>query len=180
MSKPVKNLIIKAYEELFASIDGAVMVSIRGLESNDNNELRASLRENEMRVTIVKSSLAKRAVSGTSLEPVSEMFDGPCAVVYGGESVVNVARELIKHAKAHEQIEFRGAVMEGVVFGPNDIDALSKFPTRDEALSQAVQVILGPAASLVAAISGPGSAVAGILATVEEKLEKGEAIEKVA
>jgi ribosomal protein L10 len=59
------------------------------------------------------------------------------------------------------------------------VKALSKFPTRDEAIAQDVTLILGPGRKLVGAIKGPGSNLAGIIKAIEEKLEKGEAIAAV-
>jgi large subunit ribosomal protein L10 len=179
MSKPIKNLITDVYKHKFADVSGAVIVDIRGISSNDNNSLRATLAEQGIRVTVVKNSLARRAMEGTSLAGMSDLFEGACALVYGGESVVNVARTLIDQAKAHK-FEFRGAFMEGVAFGPDEIEALSKYPTREEAQAQVIQVVLGPGSQVAGALVGIGNEIAGILKTLEEKLEKGETVSKVA
>jgi len=180
MSKPVKNLIRKFYEEQFGELDGAVLINICGIESNTNNELRTALAEKAIRVTIVKNTLAKAAFTGTQIEPIKDMFDGPTAMVYGGESVVDVARELVEQAKTINELEFKGAVMEGQIFGPTEIERLSKFPTKDEAQAQVIQVVLGPAGSLISTFTGAGSAICSILSAIEDKLENGETIEKVA
>ena len=70
MSKPVKGMIIDAYKERFAGIEGAVIVDLRGLNAIENNELRNELRTRNVRVTVVKNSLARKAIAGTPLEPV--------------------------------------------------------------------------------------------------------------
>ena len=56
---------------------------------------------------------------------------------------------------------------------------LSDFPTREEAQAKVVSVVLAPAQNLVGAATAPAKNIAGILKTIEEKLEKGEAIAKV-
>jgi large subunit ribosomal protein L10 len=99
------------------------------------------------------------------------MLQGPCALAYGGESVVNVARALVEKVKGMENVEFKGAIMEGQVFQANEVDKLSKFPTKDEAQAQVIQVILGAAGSLIGTITGAGGALGGVLKTIEEKLE---------
>jgi len=180
MSKPIKNLITEAYKHKFAELEGAVVIDIRGITANENNDLRGGLAEQGVRVTVVKNSLAKRAFEGLAIEKLSDMLDGSCALVYGGESVVNVARMLIDKARQLSKLEFKGAVMEGVTFGPDEIEKLSKYPTRDEAISQVIQVILGPGSSVAGALVGVGNELAGILKSIEEKLEKGEEITKVA
>ncbi len=63
--------------------------------------------------------------------------------------------------------------------GDAGVKELSRFPTRDEAIVQAITLVLSPARNLVGAVKGPGSGLVGIIKSIEEKLEKGEAIAKV-
>ncbi len=105
MSKPVKNMIEDSYRKLFGEVDSAVIIDICGVKANDNNTLRSSLAEREIRVTVVKNSLAKRAFADTPMQPISDLLDGPCAMVTGGQSVVEVARGLIAPAKAIANLE---------------------------------------------------------------------------
>lgn len=180
MSKTVKKLLTDVYKDQFSGMTQAMLVDIRGIEANDNNALRGGLAEKQIKITVVKNALAKSAFAGTDLEPLNDMIDGPSALVYGGESVVNVAREMIDWAKKLENLELKGAVLDGIVFGPEDITKLSKYPTRDEAQAEVVQLLLSPAKNLAGAIKSPGSKIASILKTIEEKLEAGESISKVA
>ena len=178
MSKPVKNLIVESYKKKFADVDGTVLVDIRGVDANENNALRSTLAEKQVRITVVKNSLARRAFEGSALAKINDLLDGPCAMVYGGESVIDIARMLVQQAKQIEGLEFKGALMEGQRFGPDQIDALSKYPTREEAQAQVIQVILSPAGQVIGAATGAGSAIASILAAMQEKLENGEQIKK--
>lgn len=181
MSKPVKNLITESYKKRFEGLSGAVVVDIRGMEANANNALRSELAQKQIKVTVVKNSLAQRAVAGTDLEPLTGVFDGPSALVYPVDedtSVVNVARELIDQAKKHEKLGFRGAVLDGIVFGADEIKRLSEFPTKEEAQAQVIQIILTPGKNLAGAIVGPGRKLASIIKAIQEKLENGEEIKK--
>jgi len=174
MSKPVKNLITESYKKKFAEIDGAVLIDIRGIKSNDNNRLRDGLAKKQIKITVVKNNLARRAFDGTTLAQIHELLEGPCALVYGGESVVNVARELIENLKTIENVLFKGAVMEGQLYAADQIEALSKFPTREEAQAQVVTLFLSPAKNLVGAILGPGRKVASLIKAIEEKAKEKE------
>ncbi len=178
MSKPVKNLITEAYRQRFADLDGAVLIDIRGVKATDTNRLRAGLQEKQVRITVVKNSLAGRALEGTSMEAISSLLSGPNALVYGGDSVVTVARDLLNWVKDVENLKINGAIMDGQVFGPDEIEALSKYPTREEAQAQTVQIILSPGSNLVGSVLGPGRKIASLVKAIEEKLEKGEAIAK--
>ncbi len=183
MSKPIKNLITDTYRKQFADLDGAVLIDIRGVQSNTNNKLRHGLAQKKVKVTVVKNSLASRAFEGTVLSGLSKLLDGPSAMVYGADkdvTVVDIAREVVKLAKEIEQLQVKGAFMDGQLFGADEIDALSKYPTKSEAQGQVIQIILTPAQKLVGAVLGPGRKVASLVKAIEEKLEKGETIAKVA
>jgi large subunit ribosomal protein L10 len=183
MSKPIKNLIASAYQQEFGDLDGAVLIDIRGVESNDTNALRTDLAGKSIKVRVIKNSLARNVFKDGALESLNEYLEGPAAMAYPvGEdaSVVGVARELIDWAKKLENMEFKGAVMDGIAFGPDEIKKLSEYPTKEEAQAQIVQIVLTPGQKLAGSILGPGRKLASLVKAIEEKLEKGETIEKVA
>ena len=181
MSKPVKNMITEEYRQLFEGVTGAVVVDVRGVESNTTNAMRSGMAAKHIKITVVKNSLAKRAFADGPLAELGPLLKGGSTLVYpAGEdaSVVSAARELIEFAKTTPNLEFKGALMEGVSFGADEIKKLSEFPTKDEAQSQVVQLLLSPAQNLASAILAPGKNIAGIVKTISEKLEAGEAIAK--
>jgi large subunit ribosomal protein L10 len=86
----------------------------------------------------------------------------------------------VKWAKKVENLELKGAVLDGVLFeGEAGVKRLSDFPTREEAQAKVVTMVLSPAKNLAGAVTSPAKNIAGILKTIEEKLEKGETIAKV-
>jgi large subunit ribosomal protein L10 len=179
MSKPIKELVIDEYRQRFADVENALVVDIRGIAANDNNEMRLELLKQDIRVTVVKNTLAQKAIAGTSLEALSPALDGPAALAYGAESVIDVARALVDWARKLKQLDLKAAVLDGEFFdGEDAVKKLSTFPTREEAHAKVVQVFLSPARNVVGAATSPGAALAGILKTIEEKLEKGETITK--
>ncbi|MEM8834909.1 MAG: 50S ribosomal protein L10 [Planctomycetota bacterium] len=181
MSKPVKNLMIRDYQSKLEGFDSALLISIRGIEANDNNRLRLGLQEKGISVTIIRNNLAKHAFADSGLSALEPILEGPSALAYGAESVVDVARELVKWAKELENLELKGAVLDGELFeGEAGVERVSKLPTREEALAQSVTLILSPAKNLVGAAVGPGRTLLAVVKAVEEKLEKGEEITKIA
>jgi len=179
MSKPVKEMIIEDYKRRFDGVDNAVVVDIRGISANSNNEMRYGLRQSDIQVTVVKNTLARKAFTGTGLEALQPALDGPSALAYGSESVVEVARAIVDWAKKVDKLDLKGAVLDGQYFeGEEGIKALSKFPTRDEAIAEAVQVVLSPGAELVGTVAGPGGELLAIVEAMIDKLEKGETITK--
>ncbi len=186
MSKPVKNLIIESYRTRFDDVEGGVVIGFSGMPSDVTMSFRATLAKERMRLTVVKNGLFNAAVRETRLERFKDVLVGPSAIVYGkvkdDVNPVKVARRLIEIAKEIKgyELEFKGAVMDGEVFSAAEVEKLSKYPTRVEALGTVVSVILGAAGQLVSSITSPGGQIASILDTIKEKLEKGETIAKLA
>jgi large subunit ribosomal protein L10 len=180
MSKPIKNLVIETYKRKFDGLTGAVVIECRGVPSSANTALRGELMKQGVRVTVVKNSLAKAAFARTGLEKLGVTLEGPCALVYG-ESVVEVARNLIEKIKELPQIQLKAAIMDGQMFtGPKEIEALSKYPTKAEAQAQVVSIVLAAAGNLINTITGAGSQIVSIIEAIEKKLEKGETIAAIA
>ena len=179
MSKPVKNMITAEYARLFDGVESAVVVDVRGIDANTNNELRDGLRKQNIRVTVIKNTLAKKAFEGSPLEALEPALEGPSALAFGGESVVDVARAVVDWAKKVKEFELKGASLDGVYFeGDAGVKALSNYPTRDEAQAKVVQVALTPAGNVVSAATSGGSNLMGIVKEIQERLEKGETISK--
>jgi len=188
MSKPVKNMIVDTYKSRLEDIDGVVVLDIRGIKSGQNNGLREALAQKNIRMTVVKNTLLERATEDSTFEPIRQILDGPCAICYGDESVVNVARELIAQQKERKYLQFRGAVLDGAIFEADGVKTLSEYPTREEAIAKLVGAMLGPGATLgkiatspgselAAAMKGPSGLVAALIKAVEEQ---GGEVSKVA
>jgi len=181
MSKQVKEMIIREYKTRLHGFNDATLISIRGVKGTDTTKLRGVLRKKKVKVSVVRNALAKKALAGTGIEPLFPLMEGNSALVYGGNSVVEVARELAKILADIPGLELKGAVLDGTLFkGEKGVKELSKYPTKEEALGETVGLILGPARKLAAQIKGPGATIAGVIKAIEMKLEKGETIAKKA
>ena len=179
MSKPVKELLLADYKKRFDDVEAALVIDIRGMDANDNNALRLDLASKDIRVTIVKNSLARKAFAGTGLEAIIGSLQGPSALAYGAESVVDVAREMVAWARKLEHLELRAAVLDGELFeGQAGVARLSQYPTRLEAQARVVQLVLAPAATLVAAMLGPPSGILSIVKEIERRFSDEQTISK--
>jgi large subunit ribosomal protein L10 len=177
MSKPIKQFIVRQYQSRFDGVEGGVLVEIRGMDAVTNNNLRTEMVCKKIRVSVVKNTLARKAFTGTPLEGLSKYLKGPSALVYGGESVVALAREIVEWARAKESLQFKAAIMDGITFeGAAGVEALSKYPTREEAQAKVITLVLSPARNVVGAVKGPASRVLGIVKEIQRKLEAGETV----
>ena len=180
MSKFVKEMIVDEYRRRFDGVTGGVVVEIRGMDATANNNFRRELLKKEIRVAVLKNTLAKKAFDGGPLENIGPALSGPTALVWGSDSPVDVARELVDWAKKTESLELKAAVLDGEFFeGQKGVKQLSTFPTREEAQATVVTLLLSPFRNVVGAATSPGSKILGVVKTIEEKLQDGEEIAKV-
>ena len=183
MSKKVKNLITKETADRLRDIDAVAVINPRGINAIKNNQIRRKLREKGLRMTVVKNTLAKRAIGADSkLKGFDTLLDGPSAVIYGTASISTIARMILEEKKADEKIELRGIFFDGEVYvGDAGVKTISTMPTREEAISNIVGLILGPGRKLAAALKGPGGTLGAILKTIEDKAkERGDAAPEAA
>jgi large subunit ribosomal protein L10 len=153
-------------------VSDLLIVDVMGLKSNTTVELRKQLRKKKINLLVVKNSLARRATEGTALAPAFEGVEGSAAVVWGGEDIVSLAKEITKltEDKQFDKFTAKGGVMDGSKLSAVQVKEVSKWPSRAEQLSILVGQILSPGATLSAQLLGPG----GKLASQIKKKGEGE------
>jgi large subunit ribosomal protein L10 len=176
MSKKVKNLIELDLKGRFQDLDGLAVINPRGMGATKNNVMRGKLRKVGLRMTVVKNTLAKRAAGDGKLKGFDKLLDGPSAVIYGKSTGIStIARFLLDEKKADDTLELRGMFFDGEVYvGDDGVKAVSKLPTREEAIGLVVGLMLSPGANLGGALMGPAGTLAGIIKAVEEKAKAAE------
>ncbi|MDZ4657680.1 MAG: 50S ribosomal protein L10 [Bythopirellula sp.] len=177
MSKYVKDLITNELKSRLAGVADALLVDVVGMEANSNVELRKELRKKNMHLLVVKNSLGRRATEGTTLAPAFEGSAGTLAIVWGGEDVVSLAKEITRLAANAKYKPFapKGGVMDGSKLSADDVKAVSKWPSREEQLSILMGQILSPGAMLSSQLLGPGGKLAS---QIKQKGEETDSVDQ--
>lgn len=163
MSKLVKELVTRDLRNRLDGVADAVLVSTVGMDANTTAELRTELHQKDIRMMVVKNSLARRAAVGTSLSPVFEGATGSLAVCWGSSDFVSLVKEIVKLDKDETKfakLKAEAGVMDGDRLDAEGLRQVSKWPSREEQISLLVGQILAPGANLSAALLGPGAALA--------------------
>lgn len=168
MSKVIKQMEMTSLKSTFKEVRDMVLLSVGGLNSVIDNQLRLGLRKKGIRLQVVKNSLARRVFSELGLN-IAQGWEGPTTVAWGGSSVAELSKELSVLLKKYEKnFKVKSAVADGqeVTF-----DLALKMPTRAEAIGRTIHLALSPALCLASQILGPAAQVAGQIKSLKDRKE---------
>ena len=174
MSKLVKNMLVDDLKTRLAGVGEVILVSLGKLDAIQTSNLRQALRKKKIHLQMVKNSLARRATLDTPLAAAFEKNEGMLAIAWGGEDVVDLAKELdrLSGIKDYEGFEFRGGALDGARLEPADVKSVAKWPSRAEQLSLLSGQISSLGSRLSGQISSLGGVLAGQISSRVEELEK--------
>ena len=174
MSKLIKNMLVDDLKGRLGGVDTVVVMSLGRLDARATTQLRQTLRKKRIHLQLVKNSLARRATLDTPLAPAFDNPAGMLAIAWGGEDVVDLAKELdrLTGLKEYEGFECRGGALDGQQLKPGGIKEVAKWPSRAEQLSILSGQISGLASTLAAQVLSAGGTLAGQLVSRVEDLEK--------
>lgn len=174
MSKAMKDMLVDDLKGRLVGVGEVIVVSLGKLDAQKTTLLRQTLRKKRIHLHLVKNSLARRAMSGTPLAPALERAEGMLAIAWGGEDIVDLAKELdrLQGVKDFEGFECRCGALDGARLEAADVKSVAKWPSRAEQLS----ILSGQISSLGSTISGQilsaGGTLVGQLKSRCEDLEK--------
>ena len=161
LNRSEKEAVVKEVTELAAKAQTLVMAEYRGVTVADMTVLRTKARENGVTLSVLKNTLARRAVAGSSFESAADQMTGP--LIYGfSEDAVAAAKVVAEFAKTNDKLVIRGGVYGGKALDVNGVKELASIPSKEVLLSQLCGLLMSPV-----------SRTARVLAALAEK--KGEA-----
>jgi len=170
MSKPIKDLVTKELVAKYKGVDSACVVDLTGLDSISTHKFRGGLRKKKIQLHVVKNRMARRAFDGGPLAPLGKYLQGPCALATGGDSIVDVAKELVALAKNVPAIKLKKAIVEGDA-DLVDVDVLAKWKSRAETQGEVAMLTASPGRRLAGCIGGPAARIAGCVKAIVEKAQ---------
>jgi large subunit ribosomal protein L10 len=171
MSKVVKTMVIDAIREELGESRDMLVIDASRLDGVVANRMRIALAAKGVTMLGVKNALANRVLADLGLNGLGGLLKGPTTLVWGGEDIVQLSKEIAKWAKDIDKLQIKGGTVDGQVIDARGVDDLSKSPSRLELISQIVGLLLSPGARLSACLLGPGGLLAGQVKKMSEGAE---------
>lgn len=150
-----------------------IVVDFTGMSPQTTEEVRRKLRGNRIRMRVVKASLARIAAKNVGYDRTEVIFEGTSALVYGGESIADVARAVRDLAKEKKLPGVKGVVVENKALDASQVNALASLPTRHELLGQVLGTIIAPLTGFLGGVEALLTATPGLTAAWEKKSSGG-------
>ena len=146
-----------------------VAAEYRGLTVSQMTELRLKARSAGVYVRVVKNTLARKAVAGTSFECLGPVLKGPLVLAFSKDDPGAAARVVKAFAKDNDKLIARALSLGGQLLAGSELDKVASLPSREQALSQLMGVMRAPIQKLVAMLAATPSKLVRTLAAVRDQ-----------
>ncbi len=170
MDRAEKGEVVTALSQVFKDTGVVVVARYTGLTVADMTTLRARMREAGGKVRVAKNRLVKRALEGTDVGHIADLFTGPTVIAYSSDPVA-APKVTVEFAKNNEKLIILGGAFGRTNLDPDGVKALAALPSLDELRATLVGLISTPARRIAQVVAAPAAQVARVVGAYAEKSE---------
>ena len=164
-----KKALVAEVAEVAAKAQSVVAAEYRGLTVGQMTELRSKARKAGVYMRVVKNTLARKALAGTSFESVGPKLKGPLVLAFSKDDPGAAARVVKDFAKTNEKLVATLVSLGGQVLPGKELEKVASLPTREQALSMLLGVMKAPIQKFVGTLAAPGSKLVRTIAAVRDQ-----------
>lgn len=156
MNRAGKAELIEQAKVMLSDVSSIILADYRGLDVPTVTAMRDEFRKAGCGYRVVKNTLVKIAIKGSSMEPMSTLLAGPTALMWSTDAPTAAAKIAVKYAKDSQKFVIKGGFFEGQVLDKAGVDALSKMPGKAELQASLLMTfIAGPTDFVRTMAAGP-------------------------
>lgn len=168
MDRVQKAESVKELNGLFAEAGAVVVAHYSGLSVADMNDLRRRMRAAGASFKVAKNRLAKRALEGTPVAGITDLFTGPTGIAYSADPV-SAPKVAVAFAKENENLVILGGAALGSVLDLAGVKTLAELPSLDELRGKIVGLLQAPATKVAGVLQAPAGQMARVLSAYAQK-----------
>ena len=143
LNRSEKEAVISEVTGLAAKAQTLVMAEYRGITVAAMDKLRVNARSNGVSLSVLKNTLARRAVAGSGFEVAADQMTGP--LIYGfSVDAVAAAKVVSEFAKTNDKLVIRGGAYGGKALDVNGVKQLASIPSKEVLLAQLCGLLMSP------------------------------------
>ena len=143
LNRSEKQAVSVEVTTLAAKAKTLVMAEYRGITVADMTKLRNDARSKGVNLSVLKNTLARRAVQGTQFEVIGDQMTGP--LIYGFSVDAPAAAKVVADfAKTNDKLVIRGGAYGGKSLDVNGVKALANIPSKEVLLAQLCGLLMSP------------------------------------
>jgi large subunit ribosomal protein L10 len=164
-----KKALVAEVGEVAATAQSVVAAEYRGLTVGQMTDLRSKARAQGVYMRVVKNTLARKALAGTSFECIGPTLKGPLVLAFSKDDPGAAARVIKAFAKDNDKLVATGLSLGGTLLPGKDLDRVANLPTRDQALAILMGTMKAPIQKLVGTLAATPSKLVRTLAAVRDQ-----------
>ncbi len=169
LTREKKGVIIDKIADALKKASAIVFVKFSGISVADAAMMRQGLRARGVGYTVVKKTLARRALDNLATQGTRPELPGEIAVAYGTDDV-EPAKGIAEFAKKFDKrVEAVGGILESRYITKEEVEALARIPSRQILYGQFAMLINSPVQQTVGVLSGVMRSFAVALGQIAEK-----------
>lgn len=152
LNRSEKEVVIAEVTALAAKAQTLVMAEYRGVTVEGMTKLRSAARGAGVSLSVLKNTLARRAVAGSAFEVAADQMTGP--LIYGfSEDAVAAAKVVADFAKTNDKLVIRGGVYGGKALNVDEVKQLASIPSKEVLLSRLCGLLMSPVSRTAVVLS---------------------------
>jgi large subunit ribosomal protein L10 len=164
-----KKALVAEVSAVAAKAQSVVAAEYRGLTVAQMTELRAKARAQGVYMRVVKNTLARKALAGTTFEPIGPSLKGPLVLAFSKDDPGAAARVVKDFAKGNDKLVATLVSLGGQVLPGKDLEKVASLPTREQALAMFLGVLKAPIEKLARTLAEPQAKLVRTLAAVRDQ-----------